>query len=182
CIVSLTTARRFDAEGSVGKLAAAIARGGDAGVRDALALLDATPGLALAPHGGRGQLSEARLEALVAPYRDYFALARRGPDADEPLARFHRRLLARFDDYRVLAVLRGSSLGAEAVSESIARRLLDRGGSVASPFVGKPLLVRQNRYDVDLRNGHVGIIVRDAQRDRKRTRLNSSHVKTPYAA
>jgi exodeoxyribonuclease V alpha subunit len=80
---------------------------------------------------------------------------------------WQRDLLARFDRYRVLAVHRRGPLGVQQLEQELARRVrvaLERGGRQGGDlgyghWVGRPILITENAYDVGLMNGDVGIVL-----------------------
>lgn len=123
-------------------------------------------------HGYVGVLAELlRAEGAASP-------ALRGESAQ-------RQLLDLLDDYRVLAVHRRGPLGVSglltALGARVRRRLLDALSGFANPkygsghdlrpelptqgrhWLGEPVLVTRNDYDVDLRNGDIGLVLPDAQ-------------------
>jgi len=114
--------------------------------------------------------TEAQLTQLVEPYLHGYATALRPAlsdraQLDEP--KWQRDLLAIFDRYRVLAVHRRGPLGVQQLEQELARRLrtaLDPGGRQGDDlgyghWVGRPILVTENAYDVGLMNGDVGIVL-----------------------
>jgi exodeoxyribonuclease V alpha subunit len=136
------------------------------------------------PTRGAARPSDAQIARLVAPYLEGFdALA----PVDEPasktknvprigyaaLVKQHcggrkepaddvlRAILDAFDRYRVLAVHRAGPLGVAGLERALAAKVRDYlnvKGSGAY-WIGKPILITQNAYDVGLMNGDVGIIL-----------------------
>jgi exodeoxyribonuclease V alpha subunit len=117
-----------------------------------------------------------QLTILAAPYIEGYAAmltAALGEPrrADEPSRvddlQWQRDLLARFDRYRVLAVHRRGPLGVQQLEQELARRVrvaLERGGRQGGDlgyghWVGRPILITENAYDVGLMNGDVGIVL-----------------------
>ena len=95
-------------------------------------------------------------------------LARDGVKADllrEPA--FQRELLLALDRYRVLAVHRRGPLGVTGIERDVSERVrefLKQKAGRAMPgtgghWLGRPLLVTQNAYDVGLMNGDVGLVL-----------------------
>ncbi len=95
-------------------------------------------------------------------------LARDGVKAEllrEPA--FQRELLLALDRYRVLAVHRRGPLGVSGIERDIServRKFLEQKANRAMPgtgghWLGRPLLVTQNAYDVGLMNGDVGLVL-----------------------
>jgi exodeoxyribonuclease V alpha subunit len=142
------------------------------------------------PHGARP--TDEQLQALAGPYcagfddlavttddgaaarrPGYATLLRQGLVArargatllDDPL--WQRRLLAAFDQYRVLAVHRRGPLGVQQLERELARRVrafLRAGGGVEGAvvgdhWIGRPILVTENAWDTGLMNGDVGIVL-----------------------
>ena len=83
-------------------------------------------------------------------------------------------LLAAFEGYRVLAVHRRGGLGVESLNEAVAKGVMaylqeaDASGRKARRlrfqagfWLGAPVLVTVNAYDVGLRNGDVGLVLPD---------------------
>lgn len=72
-------------------------------------------------------------------------------------------VLAALDKYRVLAVHRRGDLGVTGLEKALAAIVQTAlGGKPPKPgqhWLGQPILVTQNAYDVDLRNGDVGIVL-----------------------
>ena len=119
-----------------------------------------------------------QLTRLAAPYIEGYAATLttaldQPRQADEPGSvddlQWQRDLLAAFDRYRVLAVHRGGPLGVQQLEQELARRVrtaLDaapggrRGGDLGhGHWVGRPVLITENAYDVGLMNGDVGIVL-----------------------
>jgi exodeoxyribonuclease V alpha subunit len=114
--------------------------------------------------------TEQQLAQLVEPYLHGYATVLRAGIADRTQlddAKWQRDLLAIFDRYRVLAVHRRGPLGVQQLEQELARRLrtaLDpagrQGGDLGyGHWVGRPILVTENAYDVGLMNGDVGIVL-----------------------
>ena len=114
--------------------------------------------------------TEQQLAQLVEPYLHGYATVLRAGIADRAQlddAKWQRDLLAIFDRYRVLAVHRRGPLGVQQLEQELARRLraaLDPGGRQGDDlgyghWVGRPILVTENAYDVGLMNGDVGIVL-----------------------
>ncbi len=135
---------------------------GDARLAEAVTLLtpdDRSPSAVVrwlpAEPGANGRLGASQLDALVAPYRDGYltALARlpEAPDTSQLL-----ELLQAFDAYRILTLTRRGPSGATALDPTVARRL--GLGDRRFPH-GRPIIVTENAYDLDLFNGDIGLVV-----------------------
>ena len=137
------------------------------------------------PARGAARPTDAQLEGLVAPYlagfyeldvtastgesttsdvlrEGYASLVRthcKGNNAIAP--EVLRLILEAFDRYRVLAVHRAGPLGVTGLERALAAKVREFLGQKGSGryWVGRPILVTQNAYDVDLMNGDVGIVL-----------------------
>ncbi len=168
CVVHLERPRRFDGGGPVGRLAREIVMGTPESIERALAIVDeatapAAPSVSIFAHGRSGRLGERAVERLASGYLPYLDLLEGGPSVGEALDAFHARVLAAFDAYRVLCVHRAGPFGAEEVARALGASLLRRQRRsperVDDAWLGKPVLIVRNSYDLDLFNGDVGIVV-----------------------
>jgi exodeoxyribonuclease V alpha subunit len=111
-----------------------------------------------------------QLTRLAAPYLDDYAAmltAALGEGRGVDDTQWQRELLAVFDRYRVLAVHRRGPLGVQQLEQELARRLraaLDPGGRQGGDlghghWIGRPILITDNAYDIGLMNGDVGIVL-----------------------
>ena len=116
-----------------------------------------------------------QLTRLAAPYLEGYAATLiaalgDGPQVDDP--QWQRELLAVFDRYRVLAVHRRGPLGVQQLEQALAKRIRDaidagRGDRAhrrsidlgEGHWVGRPILITENAYDIGLMNGDVGIVL-----------------------
>ena len=116
-----------------------------------------------------------QLTRLAAPYLEGYAEALiaalgDGQHVDDP--QWQRELLAVFDRYRVLAVHRRGPLGVQQLEQALAKRIRDaidagRGDRAhrrsidlgEGHWVGRPILITENAYDIGLMNGDVGIVL-----------------------
>jgi exodeoxyribonuclease V alpha subunit len=135
-VARLTGGHRFGASGAIGRLAEAVRTGDTGAAKGVLAEGDAV--CWIQPRS-RGVLDPRAL----APAVERFAAAL---GAGEMVER-----LRRVGSFRVLCAHRRGPLGAEDVSEAVARGLAARG------VRDRPVLVTRNDYAVGLFNGDVGI-------------------------
>ena len=77
------------------------------------------------------------------------------------LAAWHVALLHSLDTHRVLTARRGSIWGVEALNQELQKALRARVGRSrtvpSQPWVGLPVMVLRNDYELDVRNGDIGI-------------------------
>jgi exodeoxyribonuclease V alpha subunit len=178
-IVQLVENRRFAPESGIGRFArACLADEFDAEqARVILTSPERYSDVALLGHARAGALSEPTRQAIVAGYRPYLERLLGGPRDGETLEALHARVLERF---RVLCAHRQGRLGVAGLNQAaleLLERARDEAGSRGSPlsglsprepyWVGRPILVTSNDYVVRLFNGDVGIVVSDAQGERK---------------
>jgi exodeoxyribonuclease V alpha subunit len=146
--VALTTSYRYGAKSGIEALAQAINRGDAA---RALAILDDPdlPDVArVAP--GEVALSALLRAAAVAGFRHYL-------DERDPAARL--RALERF---RILCAHRHGPYGVVNANAELEAALIDEGWlrrDVALAYLGRPVIVTRNDYQLQLFNGDVGTIV-----------------------
>lgn len=143
-------------------------------------------GAPTAPEGRAARATGAQLSLLAAPYLDgfdelleqgasrrfegYASLLRRhrlpnGMYDDAALdPAFQRRVLRALDGYRVLAVHRRGPLGVAGLDHALAEQVRAYLAAHGRPdarwhWIGRPVLVTENAYDVGLMNGDVGIVL-----------------------
>lgn len=153
-IALLRHSYRFTADSGIGELAAAVKAG------------DASAARGLLQHAGKANAddleqlspdpgSEAWLEKLAAPYLE---LTRAWLDHD--LGEVEKlRLL---DHYRILCALREGSTGVTELNQKIERYLSRQGLAppLSGSFAGKPIMIVENSYPLQLYNGDTGILLR----------------------
>jgi len=143
------------------------------------------------PDRGAPRPTDAQLDTLVAPYLEGFhALAPADPltlpgitgllrpgyaalvkehytdDKKAMSPEVQRRILDAFERYRVLAVHRAGPLGVTGLERALAakvRAFIHPKKSGSRFWVGRPILITQNAYDVKLMNGDVGIVLPTVQ-------------------
>lgn len=171
-IVQLERFYRFGPETGIGGVARAIQRIDDS-TDEVVAYLrgEATE------DGGRAGYEDVELiapegdtvpadveEAIVAGYRPVVEAARRG---DDPV-----QVIAAFEHQRVLAALRAGPEGVATLNPLI-EGWLERAVPGFRPrgpwYLGRPIIVTQNDYGVQLFNGDVGVVVRHPEDPAQRT-------------
>jgi exodeoxyribonuclease V alpha subunit len=150
CIVPLTRSYRYRSESGIGRLASAINAGDVDAALATLASGDGVTRVDPAPIGQLGAVAEAAIREGYAPYLG----------CREPLDRL--TALARF---RVLCAHRRGPRGVDTVNAHI-EALLAAGSPfrpAGAEYAGRPILITQNDYRLQLFNGDVGVIAEDDQ-------------------
>jgi exodeoxyribonuclease V alpha subunit len=101
------------------------------------------------------------VEGYAALLRRYRTRARGWKELHDPAAQ--RAVLEAFERYRVLAVHRRGPLGVSGLERALAAKvrafLHGESGVGARYWIGRPILVTENAYDVRLMNGDVGLVL-----------------------
>ncbi len=151
-LVRLTTSHRFDAEGGIGRLAAAI-RDGD--VETVLALLD-DPSLPEVSRFDAARPEEVVARVVAQAEETHRAVA----EATDPAEK-----LERLGRHRVLCAHRRGPLGAATLGTRLdeAAAAIHATTTRAGWWRGRMLLVTRNAPDQDLWNGDIGLIADTAK-------------------
>ena len=74
-------------------------------------------------------------------------------------------MIARFDDYRVLSAIRHGNLGLNVLNEQIEQRVLEatQQAKQGEWYVGRPVMMTYNDYQLGLSNGDIGICFKQQQ-------------------
>ena len=75
------------------------------------------------------------------------------------------QIIARFDDYRVLSAIRHGNLGLNVLNEQIEQRVLEATQQARQGewYVGRPVMMTYNDYQLGLSNGDIGICFKQQQ-------------------
>ncbi|WP_425267146.1 exodeoxyribonuclease V subunit alpha [Acinetobacter cumulans] len=75
------------------------------------------------------------------------------------------QVIARFDDYRVLSAIRHGNLGLNVLNEQIEQRVLEatQQAKQGEWYVGRPVMMTYNDYQLGLSNGDIGICFQQQQ-------------------
>jgi exodeoxyribonuclease V alpha subunit len=108
-------------------------------------------------------------EIIRSQYRPYLELLqmdwRADPKRFPAESVYHRRLLDRFDAFRILCAFKRGRTGVDGMNERVTRLLATHPTKelALAPeddfFVGKPIMVTRNDYSVGRYNGDIGIVV-----------------------
>ena len=173
-VALLRTSHRFQAGGTIGRLAEAVRRGDRAALR---AQLDAPgPGLQVLDLDHEATLRRLLLgrdtaDRPVDPQAPGAWLARlpaEEPPADAPpeaRAAWARELLEALAGFQLLAALRSGPQGIETLNERIEALLRAEGllGPAAGGwYLGRPVMVTRNDPELGLMNGDLGLTLRSA--------------------
>jgi len=110
------------------------------------------------PHAG-DRLSGAAVDLMCAGYRPVLELLRNGCPEDHDLEQFHLRVLSLLGRFRVLTAHRRGVFGVDGLNAVICDGLLDLAGAPDAWWVGRPVMVTQNSYEIGRMNGDVGVVV-----------------------
>ncbi|MCU0809162.1 MAG: exodeoxyribonuclease V subunit alpha [Candidatus Contendobacter sp.] len=153
-IVLLRHSYRFGAASGIGALARAV-NGGKAA--EAVALLTGEPreDIAWRTLADPAELPEQLAEAVGDGFAPYLHAAREGAG---PAVVFER-----FNQFRVLTALRKGPFGVEALNRLCEAALRDRGliQTRQGWYLGRPVMIVRNDYNLRLFNGDVGITLPD---------------------
>ncbi len=168
CTVMLRHSRRFGPESGIGQLARAVNAMDVRAARRILARGGADLHvLQLAGEQDR-QLEPLLLDGLPERgqhgYQHYLQVLAARPEAaltlDDPAwDDWARRVLAAFDEFRLLCAVRKGAWGVEGLNARIASALFGRAPvpGDAGWYEGRPVLVTRNDYSLGLMNGDIGI-------------------------
>jgi exodeoxyribonuclease V alpha subunit len=153
CIVQLIRSYRYGPQSGIGTLARAI-NAGDAEM--ALQILDCAdyPDVTRVEPSQSESLGQPLRRAVVRGFSPYLR-------AVEPLAQ-----LGGLEKFRVLCAHRRGPTGVERVNQQIEEALADAEliRPSSATYVGRPVMVTRNDYQLELFNGDVGIVVDDPER------------------
>jgi exodeoxyribonuclease V alpha subunit len=166
--VMLRKSRRFG--GPIGKLAQAV-NGGDA--LAASACLREAEGQVLCWMEQAGQEALLRLALDGRPgaeggYRPYLELLRAAPAGGDPgqHAEWAGRVLAAFEQFRLLCAVREGEWGVAGINQALERRIEQEGliRRRGEWYVGRPVMVTRNDHGLGVYNGDIGIALPDPVR------------------
>lgn len=104
------------------------------------------------------------LEPVPKGYGHFQAMIRKRPVSNQSgvIDDWALQVLQAFDGFRVLTALRQGEWGVEGLNKTI-ESWLTGGTSHSEWFVGRPVMVTRNDYDLGLMNGDIGITLKDSQ-------------------
>ena len=110
---------------------------------------------------GSPTLQNHIIDALFAGYRWYVESLRKGSECTETV-------FSAFETYRILAAVRDSERGVEALNHELERRFRERLTSPSDDgqtpwYPGRPVILQRNDYSLKLFNGDVGIALPDKE-------------------
>jgi exodeoxyribonuclease V alpha subunit len=156
CLVELRQTFRFSPESGIARLARAVHEGN---------LLDLDE-LLSSPSYGDGSfdlqlnapLGSEDIDDLVSHFETYFNLI-----ADETAGAVEK--ISRFDASRVLTPLRQGPVSTTSLNQVIEQRLITLGliSTAQEYYVGRPVLINRNDYNLMLFNGDIGICLDDPE-------------------
>lgn len=161
--VMLHESRRFNAEQGIGKLAHEVNTQQTEWLADWLSdakrIAAENPDFANIHTLELTHASQKPLRVLVQEgYQPLREVLQRGPEG--AIEQWGEQLLAQLERFQLLAAVRSGDWGVEHLNKLITQWLFGEQVSADKWFVGRPVMVTQNDYSVDLRNGDIGLAVR----------------------
>lgn len=154
CIIQLQQNYRFAEQSGIGVLSRAVEEGN---TDVTLNLLQSEKYPDISWTNIENEKSLRRLQTIIIEkYKDYLTAVNIGFTSDE-------MVFDLFDRFRILCALRVGSWGTERINSYIEKVLADEGliNSRSAYYEGRPVMVVQNDYGLNLFNGDVGIILKD---------------------
>ncbi|WP_157981028.1 exodeoxyribonuclease V subunit alpha [Pseudidiomarina insulisalsae] len=160
--VMLHESRRFDAERGIGKLAHEInaqqTQWLERWLADARGMAAENPALANINAMSINSSGSRRFRELVSEgYGPLLQLLAQGPGTDVDV--WGEQLLQQLERFQVLAAVRSGDWGVERLNQLITLWLFGDTVSADKWFAGRAVMITQNDYSVDLRNGDIGLAV-----------------------
>jgi len=159
-VAELKVSHRFDANSGIGQLARAVNQGL---VSQASQCFDTYDDIECDWLDSSSPVNHDVLlpwqRGVIQGYREYAEKLQDAPGEDTT-----RTILEAFNRFRVLVATRQGTLGVEAVNQDIERLLVRQGWLSMSNgrsawYVGRPVMITRNDYDLGLFNGDVGVLV-----------------------
>lgn len=179
-VVMLRVSRRFDGRSGIGHLANAVNAGDIERLRELLPQQQSARPftdihLLSAPSSTTAQESEASLlEALrplcVAGFKRYWHTIQQRPDQhanDDSIDRWAREVLEAYTHFQLLTPLREGIFGVAGLNQQIERWLTFMPKATLW-YEGRPVIVTQNDYSLNLRNGDIGMVLKWPRDGRER--------------
>lgn len=179
-VMMLRTSRRFEQTSGIGQLAAAVNSGQ---VDSAIALLQPSfgyaditliaAGSAPEPSSDPAAVITEQLRVLCREgFRSYWKVIEQHPSAeatDDELGQWARKVLDARSEFQLLSPLRDGLFGVDDLNQRIVRwldflptkGLMTEGVSKEGQwYPGRPVMVTENDYTLNLRNGDIGIVLK----------------------
>lgn len=169
-VVMLRESRRFTDDSGIGTLAQAVNNGNPGDVSEVLA------------QAARGQYDDiARLDCHSTDeselrdlcrqgFRHYWQVIQKRPpkDADESVVNdWARDVLTAYSSFQLLTPVRDGEFGVENLNARV-REWLSQISGREHWYEGRPVMVTQNDYSLNLRNGDIGMVLRMPHEEHKR--------------
>ncbi len=153
CIAFLQKSHRFDAKSGIGQLAKAI------NTNDTFLLAQIDQQMKSGEYQDvtfyEPEQQSAMISRAANAYSDYLKLIKQGESPD--------KILSAFSQYQVLAAVKEGVFGVKFLNEQIELALTKKG--VIKPnsrhYLGMPIMITQNDYQLGLFNGDIGILLHD---------------------
>lgn len=179
-VVMLRVSRRFDGRSGIGHLANAVNAGDVERLRELLPQQQsmrpfADIELLSVPSATATQDTEASLledlrPLCVAGFKAYWQKIQQRPDkdaGDSVIERWAREVLQTYTNFQLLTPLREGTFGVAGLNQQIERWLTFMPKTTLW-YEGRPVIVSQNDYSLNLRNGDIGMVLKWPRDDRER--------------
>lgn len=161
CIIELNQNYRFPEESGIGLLSRAIKRGD---TKQILQLIDTGkwPDVHFSENIRPEDIPKHLMDNVLIFYREYLQTVTSSSARAEDV-------FDRFDTFRVLCALRVGLWGSHRMNAMIERLLAESGliNLTVPYYEGRPVMIVQNDYRLNLFNGDVGIVLRDPDDQKK---------------
>lgn len=179
-VVMLRVSRRFDGRSGIGHLANAVNAGDVKRLRELLPqvpstrpftdiqLLSAPPATAI--QEAETSLLEVLRPLCVAGFKTYWQVIQQRPDQnadDSAIEQWARKVLQTYTHFQLLTPLREGTFGVTGLNQQIERWLTFMPKTTLW-YEGRPVIVTQNDYSLNLRNGDIGMVLKWPRDGRER--------------
>jgi len=150
CLALLRKSYRFDESSGIGHLAKAANAGDYLAWRNTLA--DDRADIQAMPLTEDSYLTF--IKQAAADYQSYFNLIQDSGMNDDQARELHKQ----FSCYQVLCALKDGPLGVSGLNEAIEKRMVS-GKDLQTWYAGRPVIILENDYGLNLYNGDIGIVL-----------------------
>ncbi|MGX5914319.1 exodeoxyribonuclease V subunit alpha [Aliidiomarina sp. Khilg15.8] len=169
-VVMLRQSRRFTEGSGIGLLAQAVNNANPVQVRQILHQASAGDFADIARLDCKDPNAPALRDLCREGFRRYWQVIQAKPPADAANAEvdaWARKVLEAFSSFQLLTPLREGELGVDGLNSRV-RDWLSQISGREQWYEGRPVMVTQNDYSLNLRNGDIGMVLQTPQEGHKR--------------